>query len=235
MPLQAMQIVSLATQTAGQPGFASQAGQLLNSILSDLCKDYDFDLAKKVATIPLSSTSGPYTLPADYLRSIRDDVFFVLNGVPYPLVNVDLAEFDNQPQQTGIVAYPTMYATDMSQSPPVMYVWPPAIGQLPLTVRYFSQMPDIAQPEISAVVPWFPQQTYLIQRLSGELMKITDDERWESFLGDAPQYPNGAAVLLRNYLEMKDDSETRSKLVTLDKRFFRRGFSSLPATKIFGY
>lgn len=232
MPLQATQIVSLATQMAGQPGFTSQAGQLLNMILSDLCKDYDFDLAKKVTTVMLSSVSGPYNLPSDYLRSIKDDVFFTLNGVPYPLVNVDLAEFDNQPQQTGIVAYPTLYATDVSQSPPALYVWPPAIGQLPLTVRYFSQMPDITQPETSAAVPWFPNQTYLITRLAGELMKLTDDERADDFLG---QSDNGAQGILDRYLKLKDDSETRSKLVSLDKRFFRRGFASLPATKIFGY
>lgn len=232
MPLQAMQIVSLAAQIAGCPGFTSQAGQLLNMIQSDLCQTYDFDLTKKLATVMLSSTSGPYPLPGDYLRSIKDDVFFTLNGVPYPLVNVDLSEFDNQPQQTGIVSYPTLYATDMSQSPPALYVWPPAMGQLPLTVRYFSQMPDITTPETSAATPWFPSQDYLVTRLAGELMKLSDDERAGDFLGDGPA---GAQGILRRYLDLKDDSETRSKLVTLDKRFFRRGFSSLPATKIFGY
>ena len=136
MPLQAMQIVSLAAQAAGCPGFTSQAGQLLNMILSDLCQTYDFDISKKVTSINLLASSGPYNLPADYLRAAKDDIFYVFNGVPYPLVNVDLAEFDNYPQQAGFNAYPLNYATDMSQSPPVLYVWPPANASLPLTVRY---------------------------------------------------------------------------------------------------
>lgn len=227
-----MQIVSLATQAAGVPGFTAQAGQLLNIILSDLCQDYDFDLAKKVATITLGVSPGPYQLPSDYLRALKDDVFYIFNGVPYPLVNVDLAEYDGYPEQAGFNAYPTAYATDMSQSPPVIYVWPPSNGQLPLTVRYFSQMPDITQPETSAVVPWFPNQNYLITRLTGELMRIADDDRYKDFLGEGPE---GAQGILRRYLELKDDSETRTKRVTLDKRFFRPKWGSLKNTKSIGF
>jgi hypothetical protein len=232
MPLQAMQIVSQATQIAGVPGFTSQAGQLLNMILSDLCETYDLDLAKKIVPVNLTVSSGPYTLPADYLRAAKDDVFYVFNGVPYPLINVDLAEWDALPQQAGFNDYPTAYATDMSQSPPVLYVWPPSNGQLPLTVRYFSQMPDITQPETSAVVPWFPNQSYLLTRLAGELMRIADDDRYEAFLGSGDA---GAQGILKRYLEMKDDSETRSKRVTLDKRFFRPRWGALKNTKSIGF
>lgn len=232
MPLQAMQLVSLATQAAGVPGFTAQAGQLLNLIQSDLCQTYDFDLIKKTTVITLGVSPGPYGLPADYLRALRDDVFYIFNGVPYPLVSVDLAEFDGYPEQAGFNAYPTVYATDMSQSPPVLYVWPPSNGNLPLTVRYFSQMPDIVQPETSSAVPWFPNQNYLITRLTGELMRIADDERYQAFLGEGPE---GAKGILKSYLDLKDDSETRAKRVTLDKRFFRPRWGSLKNTKSIGF
>ena len=228
MPLQSTQIVSLATQMASLPGFTSQAGQFLNMILSDLCQARDLDITKKVTTISLGATSGPYNLPADYLRAIKDEVFYTLNGIPYPLIPVDLAEFDNSPQQAGFNSYPTMYATDMSQSPPALYVWPPSNGVLPLTIRYFSQMPDIVTPELSNVVPWFPNQDYLITRLAGELMKIADDDRWTAFLTQADK-------ILNFYLDLKDDSETRTHRVSLDKRFFRPRWGSLPSTKVVGF
>lgn len=232
MPLSAAQLVSLATQDAGVPGFTAQAGQLLNMILGDLCKEYDFDLAKKVTVITLTASSGPYPLPSDYLRAIKDDIFYTFDGVPYPLVSVDLAEYDGYPQQAGFNAYPTAYATDMSQSPPVLYVWPPAFGQLPLTVRYFSQMADITQPETSATVPWFPNQTYLRRRLAGELMGIADDDRMDDWLGESA---TGAQGILDRYLKLKDDSETRTKRVTLDKRFFRSRWGELRNTKSIGF
>ena len=49
MALQAQQIITLAVQKAGAPGFLLQAGQLLNSILGDLCETYDLDVAKATA------------------------------------------------------------------------------------------------------------------------------------------------------------------------------------------
>lgn len=232
MPLQAMQLVSLATEAAGVPGFTAQAGQLLNMIQSDLCQTYDFDIAKKTTVIPLGVSSGPYALPSDYLRALKDDIFYTFNGVPYPLVSVDLSEWDSYPQQAGFNAYPTAYATDMSQSPPALYVWPPSNGNLPLTVRYFSQMPDIAQPETSSVVPWFPNQDYLLTRLTGELMRIADDERYIEFLGSGD---HGAQGILDRYLKLVDDKETRAKRVTLDRRFFRPRWGELKNTKSIGF
>ena len=232
MPLQANQIVTLATQGAGVPGFTSQAGQLLNMILSDLCQTYDFDVTKQITTINLTNSPGPYPLPATYLRALKDDIFYVFNGVPYPLVPVDLAEYDLYPQQAGFNAYPTAYATDMSQSPPTILVWPPPNGVLALTIRYFSQMADIANPATSNVVPWFPNQDYLITRLTGELMRLADDERCAEFLGDGHM---GAQGILRRYLDLKDDKETRAQRVTLDKRFFRPRWGSLKNTKSIGF
>ena len=47
MSLTSAQIVTLACENARCPGFTSQAGQLLKSILSDLCQTYDFAAARK--------------------------------------------------------------------------------------------------------------------------------------------------------------------------------------------
>lgn len=66
--------------------------------------------------------SGPYQMPLDFLRlsgssgshgSQRSFVWW-LDGVPYPVIPVDLAEFDMQVQQTGLQSYVWLAATDMS-------------------------------------------------------------------------------------------------------------------------
>jgi hypothetical protein len=66
--------------------------------------------------------SGPYSMPVDYLRlsgssgarGAQKSFIWWLNGVPYPVIPVDLAEFDMQVQLTGIQAYVWLGATDMS-------------------------------------------------------------------------------------------------------------------------
>jgi hypothetical protein len=63
-------------------------------------------------------------------------------------------------------------------------------------------------------------------------MKITDDDRADDFLGSGD---NGAQGILDRYLKLKDDSEVRAKHVTLDKRFFRPRWGSLPSTKLVGF
>jgi hypothetical protein len=65
--------------------------------------------------------SGPYPLPLDYLRAsgssgsegAQKSFIWFLNGVPYPMVPIDLAEFDLQVQQAGLQSYPYFLATDM--------------------------------------------------------------------------------------------------------------------------
>ncbi len=232
MALQAQQIVALATQIAGVPGFTVQAGQYLNAILSDLAQTYDFDVAKGVTIITLGSTSGPYNLPANYLRAIKDDVFFTYNGVKYALVPIDLVEFDLLVQQAGLNSYPSMFATDMSQHPPQIYVWPPPSAAYPLSIRYFGSMPDIATPESSTTIPWFPNQAYLITRLAGEMMRISDDERAPAFLGSSDE---GAQGILDRYLKLKDDGSDRANFVRLDRRYFGAAFNKLPNTKTIGW
>jgi hypothetical protein len=255
MPLTSAQIVNLATQAARCPGFTSQAGQLLNTILSDLCQTYDFDTTKQTFQFnfnasQINSNGQAYqNLPANYLRGIRNESFYVISGVPYPMIPVDLEEFDMLVEQAGLANFPVFYATDMSLSGivnsvtgsggaavPVMLIWQVPSGAYPVTVRYFSQMPDITTPETSTSIPWFANQTYLITELTGRLMQLSDDERADAILSsDEDRHPQGSAVMLRKFLQMKDDKGTRVKQVTLDRRRFGTSFDRLRNTKTIGW
>ena len=237
MPLQAQQIVTLACQIAKVPGMVSQAGMKLNAILQDLNQNYDLELARKTTTLTFNlGTSGPYPLPADYLRARQGMVFYTYNGIPYSMVPIDISEYDMLVQQAGFNDFPRDFTTDMAVSPPNMYVWPPSSIVVPVTVRYYATMPDIAAPETSAAIPWFPNDNYLITRLAGEMMQIAGDDRAEKFLGDSDDAtPLGAGVLLRSYLRMKDDPEGKTNTVKLDRRLFGTNFNRLPNTKIVGW
>ena len=252
MALTAAQLVALACQDAHVPGMTSQCGQTLNMILGDLCQTYDLAVARKTFYFNFSPGlraqvgnsiygSGPYPLPADFLRCADDkSVFWTLLGVPYFLVPIDLSEFDATVQQAGLQSYPYWFATDLSLSDeavnnnpgPMAYVYPPPSGAFPVTVRYFAQMADIVTPETSATVPWFPNQTYLRTRMAGEMMRPADDERYVSFLGEGPE---GAQGILSRYLKLKDDKSNRATTVKMDRRRFGPRFSALPNTKTVGW
>lgn len=247
MSMTATQLVTLACQVAKVPGMTSQAGQLLNMVLQDLAQTYDLFLARKTYQFnfnpgivdPLGRFQngvGPYPLPADFLRCVDDkSVYWTLLGVPYPMIPIDLAEMDMTVQQAGLQAYPYWFATDLSLSDnatPAAYIYPPPSGAYPCLVRYYAQPADIVTPETSATVPWFPNSTYLYTRVAGELMKITDDERWQAFLGEGPE---GAQGILSRYLKLKDDSQNRAMTVKLDRRRFGPKFSTLPNTKTIGW
>lgn len=228
MALTAAQIVTLACQDAKVPGFTQQAGASLNILLQDLCQNYDFDVSRTVVTIPLTGKFGPFVLPADYLRATQNGVFYTVNQTPYFMVSIDLWEFDALPKQSGVDGYPEVFATDMSLSPPQLWVWPGAGGAFPLTVRYQRQMPDIAAPETSATVPWFPNSNYLRTRLAAELMKITDDTRIDATFGRADD-------IMRHYQQMQGDTNNRVRTVDLDRRRFGKGSHQLPNTKLIGW
>lgn len=234
--LTSAQIISLACQAAKGPGFTVQAGQFLNSALSDLCQQYDFDKARRVTTITLLVDSGgggtlgagPYTLPADYLRAKLNDIFYVINGVPYFPIPMDQAQFDALVQMPGMQSYPTICASDMSQTPPVMYFWQPPSGAYVVTIRYFCQMPDIVSPEASAEVPWFPHQTYLTTKVASEVMRITGDDRQASWELNAER-------ILSKYMKMQDDKADHSNNVKMDRqRFHTKGYN-LRNTKTIGW
>src|SRR5665811_1588616 len=116
MPLQARQIVSLATQDARVPGMVAQAGQLLNLILSDLCQTYDFETTRKTYKFSFNPgqianavtgdlPQGYQDFPADYLRGIKGECFYAISGVPYPMIPVDQDEFDALVSQAGLSNY----------------------------------------------------------------------------------------------------------------------------------
>ena len=158
-------------------------------------------------------------------------------------------EYNMLVEQAGLANFPVFYATDMSLTGvansatgaggalvPVMLFWEVPSGGYPANVYYFSQMPDIATPETSNTVPWFPSQEFLRTELAGQLMKLTDDERADAFLSsDEDRHPSGSRVVLRRYLQLKDDKSTRVKQVQLDRRRFGTSFDRLRNTKTIGW
>lgn len=257
MPLTAAQICTRAAQIARVPGFLSQAGDTLNYVLQELAQTYDFDLCKftynfSFNTAQLNFNGQAYqNLPANYLRSIRNECFYYISGVPYPMIPLDQAEGDMLVQQAGVSNFPIFFWTDMTnmgetnsptqgvpglQGVPVMLFWMPPSGNYAVTLRYYGTQPDIATPSTSSTVPWFPNTNYLITRVAGELMKDADDERAAAFLGDDSEAaPNGAGTILRKYLQMKDDKGDRAQVVQLDRRRFGRSFDRLKNTKQIGW
>lgn len=255
MPLTSAQIVSQACQEARTPGMTAQAGQKLNAILSDLCQSYDFVLAKKTYNFNFNASQinaggqAYQNLPSNFLRSIRYESFYIISGVPYPMIQCELGEFDMLVQQAGNANFPVFYTTDMSltgttnsatgsggAAVPVMLFWEVPSGGYPVTLRYYSQMDDIDTPESSSTVPWFPNQTYLIRRLAGEMMGMSDDERRNAYLSaDEERYPEGAGVMLRKYLMLQDNPGEIVKTVQLDRRRFGTSFDRLRNTKQIGW
>lgn len=236
MPLYAQQIVTQAVQIAKVVGYTLQAGQLLNVILAELAQTYDIEAARRSAVVNLipSAGSGPYALPVDYLRMAINNASYQIDGVPYVMVNIELWEFDALVQQAGLADYPQNFATDTSGGlgNAALLVWPPPGFVISTNIRYYSQPPDITNPESSAVIPWFPNQTYLITRLAGELMKLASDSRQSLFLGNTP---DGAQGILDRYLKLQKDDEGRAKTVQLDRRRFGSSFNRLPNTKTIGW
>src|SRR4051812_39655346 len=122
MALTCQQIITLATQTAKCVGWVSQAQQLLNTILAELCEGYDMDVTRNTYAFNfltglshnnswssgwssgfgdglVASGSGPYPLAPDWLRASKDDVFYTIQGVKYVMVPISIAEFDALVQQ----------------------------------------------------------------------------------------------------------------------------------------
>lgn len=238
MALQAQQIVSLACQIAKCPNYVVQGGQFLNTVLQQLAQDYDFDVIRKThnGTFNTSTSgngyavgSGPNLLPTDLLRVHKKGAFYFIDGVPYTMIGVEQSEFDQFVQQAGNQSYPSMFYVDVSTSPAGLYVWAPAAGAYAFTIRYNPQMADIATPESSSTVPWFPNTDYLIESVAARLMQITNDDRLTTFRAMSDD-------TLTKYLKMKDDPETAVKRVELDpRRFGNSNWNQLPNTKRIGW
>lgn len=230
MPLTCAQIVTNACAIAKCPGMTVQAGQFLNAVLQGLAEQYDFDI-QKVGTFTVTTGTGvpapqgPYPLPANYLRACPQEVNFLINGEPFILTQFDMAKFRAQFTGPGITSYPSFFATDFSTVQslgyPVAYLWPPVSGAYVITWPYFAAHAEIATPETSTTVPWFPYSAYLYTAVAAELMKITDDERYV-------QYYQASEAMLRKYLEMKDDRLGYAQTVRLDPNNFRSTLNTAP-------
>lgn len=227
MALQAQQIVALALSAGrGTSGYTAQAGQFLNLILSYLAQTYDFDECRKLATLTLSGSSASYSLPADYLRA--REVFYYVGGTPFYLNQIPLEEYDQLFNGAGINNYPEQYATQIEASPtPLIYFWPPPNLSLSVSVRYQAQPSDILTPESSSTIPWFPNQQYLVKRLTADIAMLTDDTRHQTLLSEA-------AAILDRFLMIDDDKSNYSQQVQLDRRRFRN-ISNLKPTKVTGF
>lgn len=108
---------------------------------------------------------------------------------------------------------------------PNLYVYPGPSGAFPATLRYQRLMPPIVDP---AVVPWFPDQAYLLERLSAEMMATTNDERRQIMLANAER-------LLGKYETFDGDKTNRAQRVQLDRNAFGPRFATLPNTKTVGW
>ncbi len=239
MALQAQQLISLACQICNIPGRQAQAGQMLNLILADYAQTLDEDTIRKTTTLsigPQASIPYPYPLPIDYLRMY--DIFYLVNGEPFYLTQMELKDFDALFTGDGISNYPERWATDMAvasggaiTSPataPNIYFYPPPAQALSVTVRYRPQTGDIATPETSTVIPWFPNQLTLLKELC---IQVGDAAGGED---RAPRWEREVERRMRKYLIMSDDKEGYSQTVKLDPNTFRNR-QNLPPSKKTGF
>ena len=229
--LQAQQIVSLACSIAKCPGFVSQGGQFLNMTLEDLWLHRDLKINRVTEFITVQANLyGPFTLPLNYLRTY--DLFFEQNNLPYFLNPISTQEWDQEFKDPSIANYPYEFMTiltdettaQMNQTAGDLYIYPQSSGAITLTHRYMVKQPDIAAPETSTVIPWFPDQDYLITATAARLMQITDDARRDKFLADMDK-------MLRIHIIMEGDEQQVVKSVRLDPRRFHSN-RTLKPTKI---
>ena len=249
MPLTAQQIVSQACIDAKAPGMTSIGALKLNAILQELCMTYDLPQARQLGFIQFNASAtggvntgtGPYTLPADYLRTQNGFQFYSVDYQPYQMTPIELWEYQLLTQQPGFQDFPRNFAVDMAPTgqglPPLEYFWPPPSISVQVQFYYFRLMPDIISPAASNTIPWFPYDKYLLTRLTGEMFQTSDDERAAHYLTDKEDInPQGAGVLLRRYLNLHNDPEGRAKTVALDRRRFGIArWDRLPSTKTVGW
>lgn len=229
--LTAQQIVSLACSIAKCPGFIQQGGQFLNVVLDDLCLHRDLKINRKTQPVTVQTNSnGPFPLEADYLRTY--DLFFQQNNLPYFLHPISNEEYDQEFKDPSIANYPYEFATILydaqtaitNGSAGQLFIYPQSSGIITLTHRYMQDRPAITTPETSSVIPWFPDQDYLIKATACRMMDITDDTRKESFLAELDR-------MLRVHLIMEGDEQAVVKSVRLDPRRFHTN-RTLKPTKI---
>ena len=212
------QIIARACVIAKAPGYAVQAGQYLNMLLSTLCQTYDFDYIKKTQLISFNN-SASYNLNSDHLRT--KEVFYSVNGNIFYLFQIPIETYHSLFIGPGVSNYPNKYAVDVSVSPHIILPYPPPSISQSVTVNYYPQMPDIVTPETDSGTPWFANQEYLITKIAADLMMETDDDRQQAFEARAEK-------MLSKYLDMDDDKEGFAPTVKLSRERFRTGQSQNP-------
>lgn len=229
--LQAQQIVQRACAIAKCPGFLSQGGIYLNMALEDLWLHRDLKINRVTESIPVQANNfGPFALPLNYLRTY--DLFFNQNNLPYFLNPISTEQYDQEFKDPSIANYPYEFMTILvdettaqaQNSAGQLFIYPQSSGQITLTHRYMVKQPDITAPESSTVIPWFPDQDYLIKATAARLMDETDDTR-------KPQFVAQCNDMLRTHLIMEGDEQQVVKSVRLDPRRFHSN-RSLKPTKI---
>jgi hypothetical protein len=226
----AQQIVARSCAIAKCPGFIAQGGQYLNLALNDLVLHRDLKMLRQLETITVTpGSNGPFALPVNYLRTY--DLFYTVNNFPYFLYPLSQEQYDQLFKDPSIANYPYAYATDLTaqqtQSAGSLYIYPQSNTALSLSHRYMINMPDIATPESSSTVPWFPDQDYLIHATATRLMKETDDARYDKYVADGEN-------MLRTHIIMDGDEQQVVKEVRLDPQRFHMNRTLRP-TKISPY
>jgi hypothetical protein len=329
--LNAGQIVAQACTDAKQFGYSAIAQTKLQVILDEICLKQDYGCSRKVYYFPLNPSNiniiggtpnfgGPYPLPLDYLRTsgstgsdgVQYSLFYMYQGVPYPLQPWDLGRMDMQVQQAGIQNLPYAGATDVSPglgqerivgtttamttqnttsitvfspvkatvgmsvcgdgiaagavitgmsgpgntiwtlslpcvltfvgalssgtqgagaasimwgNPVDLFVYPGPSGSFPTTLRYQALLPPLVD---MTRYPWFPDQNFLLKRLTADLSITTDETRYTQLIAESKQ-------LMGDYSKMADDKRNRAQRVMLDRQRFGRGYSKLGNTKTIGW
>lgn len=230
--LQAQQICTRAAGMAGVPGMTAQAGDFLNAILASLCRNYNFEINRKLTTLSVNAgttqTEGGipyaiYNLPADYLRS-ANILNYQINGANFIMHQIPLDQFQALPIQSAQTNNPDQWASDLNPSPPTIRFFPVPNIAFTLNLRYYFLQPDITTPSTSSTVPWFPNTRYLLYKTAADLMGYTADQRQaEPFLMEAQKE-------LEGYMRMFNDDQGYARQIQLDSRYF--GTSKvLPGTK----
>lgn len=237
MPYDAQTICQYARWIAKCPGFTAFSGGELNRVLEEAAQNYDLPASRvNLTNFTISPNGGGgqntqfYELTgipagATYLRT--KDVFYSVDGTIFYLAQISLFDYDKLFQGAGISNYPYWYTVDDSQDPPQMAFYPPPNLSLSLTIRVQTKPPDITTPETSTDIPWFPNQTYLQQKLAARLMRFTGDTRVDKFDMDADEQ-------LKKYLRMAGDTENFAQTVKLDRTRFR-STADLKPTKTTGF
>jgi hypothetical protein len=102
-------------------------------------------------------------------------------------------------------------ASVMVGTPPVAYIYPGPSGAFPATLRYQRLMPPLID---FNRIPWFPDQEFLLERLTASLMSGADDARRQEFFGRSDK-------LLYDYDSLADDKTSRAQVVVMDGNNFR--------------